>query len=375
MSPTENGLARLLAQRIAAGGPVSVAEFMAEALSHPEFGYYMGKDPLGVAGDFTTAPEISQMFGELIGLWCANAWLALGKPTPFILVELGPGRGTLMTDALRALETVPACRAAVHVHLVEHSPFLRERQRQALSGVDVTWHDAVNDLPMLPAIFIANEFFDALPIEQFVCRDDGWHRRLVGLLPEDSDGAPGFVFTHAPAPASPEELPGSAVPSAETGAIIESSPVARQIAVEMARRIRSHTGAALIVDYGYAGPAIGDTLQAVHRHAYAPVLERPGEADLTAHVDFSALAQAARSVGADCWGPLPQGEFLRRLGIETRAGALAAAATAGQTTDIERALTRLIGDDQMGTLFKVLAIGPRAAAPPAGFLPEDANIQ
>jgi NADH dehydrogenase [ubiquinone] 1 alpha subcomplex assembly factor 7 len=227
---------------------------------------------------------------------------------------------------------------------------------------------------MLPAIFIANEFFDALPVEQFVCQDNGWHRRLVALTPESSKGAPSFVFTLAPASASPEELTG--LPSsAEAGAIIESSPASQQIATEIARRIRSHTGAAIVVDYGYAGPAIGDTLQAVHRHNYAPVLERPGEADLTAHVDFNALAQAARSVGADCWGPVPQGEFLRRLGIETRASSLIAKATPQQKSDIESARNRLIGDDQMGTLFKVMAIGPRAAAPPAGFLPEDANIE
>ena len=374
MSQPENDLAHLLAERIASEGPISVADYMAAALGHPKFGYYMGKDPFGVAGDFTTAPEISQMFGELVGLWCANAWLALGKPTPFSFAELGPGRGTLMADALQALETVPACRAAARVHLVERSPHLRARQRKALSSIEVTWHDTVDDLPMLPAIFIANEFFDALPIEQFVFQDDGWRRRLVGLASEISDSAPSFEFTHAPRPASSAQLPISPPVTAEASAIIETSPIAQQIATEIARRIRSHTGAALIVDYGYAGPAVGDTLQAVRHHDYAPVLQCPGEADLTAHVDFSALAMAARSSGSACWGPIPQGEFLRRLGIETRAGALAAGAASGQKTDIESALNRLIGDDQMGTLFKVLAIGPRAAAPPAGFLSEDANI-
>ncbi len=374
MSPPENGLARILAQRIAASGPISVAEFMAEALGHPEFGYYTSKDPLGVAGDFITAPEISQMFGELVGLWCANSWLALGKPTPFILAELGPGRGTLMADALRALETVPACRAAARVHLVERSPHLRERQKEALSGVDVAWHYAVEDLPMLPAIFIANEFFDALPIEQFVFRNDGWHRRLIDLAPDSSDDVPVFVFTHAPSPSSTNELPVGVPTSGEDGAIVETSPAAHQIATEMARRIRSHTGAALIVDYGYAGPAVGDTLQAVRQHEYAPVLERPGEADLTVHVSFNALAKAAVSGGAAAWGPVPQGEFLRRLGIETRAIALAAEATLQQKADIDSALNRLIGDDQMGTLFKVLAIAPPASASPAGFLPEDANL-
>jgi len=374
VSPPRNDLTQILTQRIAANGPISVAEYMAQALGHPEFGYYRGKDPFGVAGDFTTAPEISQMFGELIGLWCANSWLALGKPTPFILAELGPGRGTLMADALRALETVPACRAAVGVHLIENSPNMRERQRRTLSDMDVTWHDTVNDLPMVPAIFIANEFFDALPIEQFVRHGDGWRRRLVGLAPNGPGSETELVFTHAPTPCRADDLPAAASDSAEAGAIIETSPVARQIAGEIARRVRSHAGAALIVDYGYAGPTIGDTLQAVHRHSYAPILEQPGDADLTAHVDFGALAKSVQSAGAACWGAIAQGQFLRRLGIEARAGVLSAKAAPQQLIDIEASLQRLIAGDQMGTLFKVLAIGPRAANPPAGFLPEEADL-
>ena len=369
VSAPQNDLASLLVQRIEATGPISVAEFMAEAQGHPELGYYMGKDPFGAAGDFTTAPEISQMFGELIGLWCANSWLALGKPTPFILTELGPGRGTLMADALRALETVPACRTAVHVHLIENSPNMRGRQGQTLSDIDVTWHDSVDDLPMAPAIFIANEFFDALPVEQFVRQSDGWHQRLVGLSGCENE----LVFTHAPTPLTSESLPAAANIPAKDGAFIETSPAAQQIAGEIARRIRSHSGAALIVDYGYAAPSIGDTLQAVQRHDHVSVLERPGEADLTAHVDFSALAQSIQSAGAACWGAITQSEFLRRLGIEARAETLAATAAPEQKADIETALERLIGGDQMGTLFKVLAIGSRAAEPPAGFLPAEAS--
>ncbi len=369
-----NDLARLLAQRIEADGPISVAEYMAQALGHPEFGYYMGKDPFGTAGDFTTAPEISQMFGELIGLWCANAWLALGKPTPFVLAELGPGRGTLMADALRALETVPACRTAVRVHLVENSPYLRGRQRQALPGIDVSWHDSVDDLPMAPVIFIANEFFDALPVEQFVHQSDGWHQRLVDLDTNTPGSEPGFVFTYAPTPHPAKTLPALAGLTAEHGAIAESSPEAQKFAEAIARRVRSHTGAALIIDYGYAAAAVGDTLQAVRQHGYAAVLEQPGEADLTAHVDFGALAKAALSGGAACWGAIPQGVFLHRLGIEARAGALAAKATQEQKNAIETGLERLIGGDQMGTLFKVLAIGPRASDPPAGFVSEEASI-
>ena len=362
----QNGLARILAQRIAATGPIGVAEYMAQALGHPEFGYYRGRDPFGVAGDFTTAPEVSQMFGELIGLWCVNSWLALGKPTPFILAELGPGRGTLMADALRALETVPACRAAAQVHLIENSPNMRERQRQTLSGFDVAWHDEIGDLPMMPAIFVANEFFDALPVEQFVCDSDGWHQRLVEL----ADGGAELVFTHTPETCSADGLPAIA----DAGAIAETSPASRQIVAEIARRVRSHTGAALIIDYGYEGPAIGNTLQAVRRHDYAAILQQPGEADLTAHVDFGALAKSVHTAGAAGWGPVSQGDFLRRLGIEARAGVLANNASPQQKTDIESALERLIGGDQMGTLFKVMAIGPRAAAPPAGFLAEEAHL-
>lgn len=368
MSSLQNDLEKILAQRIKNSGPISVAEFMAEALGHPEYGYYMGKDPFGTDGDFTTAPEISQMFGELIGLWCANTWLALGKPAPFTLAELGPGRGTLMADVLRALATVPACRDAVQVHLVESSPYLRERQREALAGVDVTWHDRVDGLPMAPVIFIANEFFDALPIEQHVRGNAGWHRRLVGL---DTETATRFIFTHAPDTEPLENLPALAATHTEVGTIAETSSPTQEITEEIARRVRSHTGAALIIDYGYAAPSIGDTLQAVRRHNFAPILEQPGEADLTAHVDFSALAQSAKEGGATCWGAIPQGEFLRRLGIETRAGMLVANATPAQKNDVETALRRLIDDDQMGTLFKVLAIGAPAANPPAGFLPQE----
>ena len=372
--PPQNDLGRLLARRIATDGPISVAEYMAQALGHPEFGYYMGQDPLGAAGDFITAPEISQMFGELIGLWCVNTWLALGKPAPFLLTELGPGRGTLMADALRALETVPACRAAARVHLIECSPTLRERQRQALSDIDVTWQEAVVDLPMAPVIFIANEFFDALPVEQFMRRGDGWHQRMVDYRPEQPGDEPRFVFAEGPAPCPVENISAYAEANAQVGDITEDSPATQQIAVEIARRVRSHTGAALIVDYGYAVPALGETLQAVRGHSFASVLEQPGEVDLTAHVDFSALAGAALSVGAASWGAITQSEFLRRLGIETRAGALAASATQRQKPDIESALQRLIGSDQMGTLFKVMAIGPRSADAPAGFLSEEANL-
>ncbi len=376
MPTRQNDLTQVLTQRIEANGPISVAEYMAEALGHPEFGYYMGEDPFGVDGDFTTAPEISQMFGELIGLWCANSWLALGKPTPFTLAELGPGRGTLMADALRALKTVPDCHSAARVHFVELSPHMRRRQLNTFldDDIEISWRESVDELPMMPTIFIANEFFDALPIEQFVCQSDGWHLRLVGRAEQESRSTGEFTFECEREACPTERLPPAAKNPAEIGAIAESSPAAQEIAAEIARRIRSHTGAALIVDYGYAGPVLGDTLQAVYRHNPVPVLERPGERDLTAHVDFSALAEAARSAGAATWGVIPQGAFLRRLGIEARATMLLDNARPEQKTDIRTALERLIADDQMGTLFKVLAICQQGAAPPAGFVAEEASL-
>jgi len=255
---------------------------------------------------------------------------------------------------VRALDTVPACRAAAQIHLVETSAPLRARQRAALPDLDVHWHD---------------------DIEQFVRHDDGWHQRLVDLA-DRADGATGhdpvFVFCDADAPSAFTDLPPAARTPTAPGAIIETSAAARRTVAELARRIHSLTGAALIFDYGYAGPAHGDTLQAVRSHRYADVLRIPGEVDLTAHVDFAALAMAATTVGATAWGPVDQGDFLRRLGIEARAETLAASATAAQRRDIAAALERLIDAAQMGTLFKVLAIGARGAPPPAGFSANEA---
>jgi SAM-dependent MidA family methyltransferase len=342
-------LLKELQRMIAADGPISIERYMSLCLGHPTRGYYATRDPFGAAGDFTTAPEISQMFGELLGLWAAEVWRMMGWPRPLRLIELGPGRGTLMADLLRAARVAPGFAEAVDVHLVETSPVLAALQKGTLarSSAPIAWHGRLCDVPAGPAIVIANEFFDALPIRQFVRTERGWCERLVGLDPQ---GALAFGL----APASDACLPDHGSP----GDILERSPAALDLAQEIAARIAAHGGAALIIDYGYAAPACGGTLQAVKRHAFADPLAEPGEADLTAHVDFASLAAAARASGASVRGPVPQGEFLRALGIETRARALQAGANAEQAVDIDAALRRLTGDApaEMGKLFKVLAV-------------------
>jgi NADH dehydrogenase [ubiquinone] 1 alpha subcomplex assembly factor 7 len=358
-------LALKLARRIAGDGPVSVAEFMAAALTDPEYGYYMGRDPLGAGGDFITAPEISQMFGELIGLWCAEAWQSLGAPPEAALVELGPGRGTLMADALRAARQVPAFAAALRVHLVEVSPTLRARQEEVLADAEPTWHETLTGVPELPVLLIANEFFDALPVRQLVKHAGGWAERLVGLA--DTGEPPTLAFAVTPADPDLAALVPDALRDAPPGALFEVSPTGRETVREIARRLRSHGGAALIVDYGHEESALGETLQAVRRHARHDVLNEPGTADLTCHVDFAALVRAAREAGAAAHGPVAQGAFLERLGIAARAARLMEQAPPPQREDIRSARLRLTAPDQMGGLFKVLALTPEGAGPPAGF--------
>jgi len=355
-------LGRRIAQRIAEKGPLSVADYMANALTDPEHGYYMGRDPLGVAGDFITAPEISQMFGELIGLWCAEAWQRLGAPAPVALVELGPGRGTLMADALRAARQVPAFARAVRVHLVEASPTLRARQAETLQNAEPTWHETLVDVPELPLLLIANEFFDALPVRQVVKQADGWGERLVGL---DAQGA-ALAFTASPADPALDSLVPEALRAAPPGSLFEVSPAGQEAAREIGRRLQAQGGAALIIDYGHQESALGETLQAVRQHAPHDVLGDPGTADLTCHVDFAAMARAAREAGAAAHGPVTQGAFLERLGIAARAAHLMEKATPSQREDIRSARLRLTAPDRMGELFKVLALTPEGFEPPAG---------
>ena len=349
-----SALAALIERRIRAEGPISIADYMAEALLHPEHGYYTTRDPLGARGDFITAPEVSQIFGELLGLWCADAWKKLGRPPQVILAELGPGRGTLMRDALCALRVTPEFRRALRLHLVERSPALRRAQRAALADAVPRWHDDLAELPEGPLILVANEFLDALPVRQLVRMADGWHERRVGL---DAEGA--LTFTLDPILAA---APGDAPP----GSVRELRPAAAALAERLAARLRTQSGFALFIDYGYAESACGDTLQALRAHRPHAVLAEPGEADLTAHVDFAAFAAAARRAGAKVWGPLPQGALLARLGLAERAAALIAGADPTQITAIESGCRRLVHPLEMGTLFKALALGGDHPAP-AGF--------
>ncbi|MBF9234336.1 SAM-dependent methyltransferase [Microvirga sp. BT350] len=310
--------------------------------------YYATRDPLGAVGDFTTAPEISQMFGELIGLWMLEVWHAMGRPSPCRLIELGPGRGTLMADLLRASRLLPDFRSAVSVHLVETSPTLRERQRAMLatSGFEIAWHDRIEDVPEGPALLVANEFFDALPVRQFVATDRGWCERLVGLEGEH------LVFGLRAEPEAPLGKP------PHPGAIREWPATSIALMKGLSHRLACETGAALIIDYGYWGPAFGDTLQALKQHQHVDPLSEPGEADLTTHVDFQRLAETAAGNKVRIHGMATQGEFLQALGIEARAASLKQRATPAQAADIDRALARLIarGPTEMGGLFKVLAI-------------------
>jgi NADH dehydrogenase [ubiquinone] 1 alpha subcomplex assembly factor 7 len=350
-------LGRVLARQIAAGGPITVADYMAACLTHPEHGYYVGRDPLGKAGDFTTAPEISQMFGELIGLALAQAWMDQGRPDPFTLAELGPGRGTLMADLGRATATVPGFRAAARLWLLEASPVLKARQGKMLPGSAATWIAQIDALPQQPLFLIANEFFDALPVRQFQRGPGGWHERMVTL---DAQGA--LAFARAPAGPVPGPPPPAGVPD---GTVIERRAAADPIVTAVAERIARHGGAALIVDYGAWG-GIGDTLQAVKDHQPADPLAEPGQADLTAHVDFAALAAAARQAGAAVASLTPQGVFLERLGITERARALARNLTGAARSSHVAAHRRLTHPDEMGTLFQVLGLHAVGTPPPPG---------
>jgi NADH dehydrogenase [ubiquinone] 1 alpha subcomplex assembly factor 7 len=349
IAPLEGEIRR----RIAVGGPMSVAQYMELCLTDPERGYYATRDPFGAGGDFTTAPEISQMFGELIGLWAAAIWRAMGAPGNFSLVELGPGRGTMMADVLRAAKVVPDFRAAIDLHLIEISPALERLQRQALGGnLPVSWHRSIDDVPDGALIVLANEFFDALPVHQAVMCADAWHERVIKIGEDDKLH---FSIDRDPIPLFDKLLP-RRLRAAKIGEIFEWR--GDNIALEIGRRVARRGGAALIIDYGHTESAIGDTLQAVGGHQFAEPLLEPGLVDLTAHVDFEALAQAAEGMGARVHGPVPQGEFLRELGIEERAAALKAAAPPEYTAAIDAALVRLTSEDRtgMGRLFKAIAV-------------------
>ena len=367
-SPLQSEIKKL----IKSTGPMPVWRYMELCLTHPKHGYYLSRDPLGREGDFTTAPEVSQMFGELLGLWAASVWKAIGSPPLLRLIECGPGRGTMMADALRALRVLPPLYQALSIHLVEVNPVLREKQKATLSGsLNISWHDTIDDVPDGPSVIFANEYFDVLPIHQAVRRETGWHERTVEL---DSNGKLVFGAAAEPIPRFEVLLP-PLVRAAPVGAVFEWRPDAE--IMKIASRVRDQDGAALIIDYGHLRSDAGDTFQAIARHSFADPLKNPGQADVTAHVDFEALVRATEDLGARVHGPVPQGDFLRRLGIETRAVTLMAKATPEASEDIAGALRRLIGGgrDGMGEMFKVLAISEPNITALAGFVGEASDAK
>lgn len=334
MNDAPTPLADVFRRLIRTTGPISLAHFMAESNAR----YYASRDPLGAEGDFVTAPEISQMFGELAGLWLADLWQRAGVPADACYVELGLGRGTLAADGLRAM-AMAGLRPAVH--FIETSPVLRKAQKARVPGAQ--WHDDMSTLPDdAPLLIVANEFFDALPVRQLVASDKGWHELMVG----HRDGR----FERVAGPLVP-----APIERAEGGIVVETSPASVSVMRELARRLVEQGGAALIVDYGHALGGVGDTLQAVERHGFADPWEHPGARDLTAHVDFGALRQAAEGQGAHAFGPTTQGEWLGLLGIDLRAARLAKAAPE-RAAEIEQARLRLTAADAMGTLFKAMAL-------------------
>lgn len=351
-----SGLKDLLLERIRQDGPLTVADYMAACLFDPRHGYYSTREPFGAAGDFITAPEISQMFGELLGLALAQAWVDQGAPAPFVLAEFGPGRGTLMADVLRATRRVPGFHAAMRLCLLEASERLRAVQQAALPGAAPVWIDAPEDLPEAPLFLVANEFFDALPIRQFLRVGAGWRERLVGAQGGD------LVFGLS------EPLPGAGFDPRfagdPPGTLVELCPAARPYVAAVAARIRAHGGLAIFADYG-GWRSGGDTLQALRRHRPADPLAEPGAADLTAHVDFEALALAAGPGVAHSYAA--QGDVLRRLGIEARTKALARGLVGAALENHLAAARRLTAPAEMGELFRMLALFPADAPQPPGF--------
>ena len=343
---------------------VPLDAFMAQCNAH----YYGASEAIGGAGDFITAPEISQMFGELIGAWAVARWQTLGRPAPFQLIELGPGKGTLMSDVMRVMRQNPDCYRAVEIHLVETSPKLRAAQGEMLAKFSppVSWHDDIREIPSAPFILLANEFFDALAIRQFVFTATGWHERGVTF--------DGKKFAWASREIAGTELPQAArhLPPPVPGNMIEICPALPEILETIRTRFILHAGAALIIDYGYAATDYGDTFQALRAHEYADPLEYPGEQDLTAHVNFSVIENFAKEqIDAHVLqtsGPLGQGEFLMNLGLQLRGEKIiAGAAEPAEKLEIIEAAHRLTHPAEMGTLFKVMCLSSPHLPEPEGF--------
>jgi len=349
-------LAKIIRDQIRRFGPITVGDYMTLCLLHPKHGYYTTRDPLGASGDFTTAPEISQMFGEMLALVLAQSWQDQGRPRRFLLAELGPGRGSLMADVLRVLRQVDDMLEGAEIWLVEASPALKEVQKNRLRGHTVNWAARLEDLPEAPLFLLANEFFDALPIRQFIRAENGWQERMIGLQGDSLAFGLAAPLPVAPALVGPD--------NARVGQIIETCPPAQTLTGELARRIAAFGGLALITDYGGWG-SDGDTFQAVRDHKKEGPLENPGNADLTAHVDFAAIAGAATGVAVS--GLTPQGVLLERLGITARAQALAAKLSGPALENHIAAHHRLTHPDAMGTLFKAMALTPELSPLPPGF--------
>lgn len=341
-----------LIEHIRDNGPMTVAEYMNACLYDPDDGYYATRPAIGGgSADFITAPEASQMFGELIGLWCAHEWDALGKPA-FNLIELGPGRGVLMQDALRATKRLEGFRDACNIVLIETSAPLRDEQAERIDEPE--WALRLEDAPPGPSLIIGNEFLDCMPIRQFVRGEDGWHEKLVGL--NDADQLTFGLSAAIPGPETDDE----------PGNVREIAPSLESFIYEVERRLHEAPSRVLLIDYGYVRPEGADTLQALKNHKKVDPIETPGEADLTAHVDFARVATLALSADLQVHGPISQGQFLANLGIEVRAETLSNA-NPQQAARITRELKRLTDADQMGALFKVICLSSPNLPPPAGF--------
>jgi NADH dehydrogenase [ubiquinone] 1 alpha subcomplex assembly factor 7 len=361
---TDTPLLARLKDRIAREGPISVADYLQACLADARRGYYRTRQPIGAKGDFVTAPEISQIFGELLGLWAVAVWQSMGEPRPVVVAELGPGRGTLMADALRAWQSMPKFLASVTIALVETSPSLRETQRDTLRGspAPLHWLDSIEDVPQGPLIIIANEFIDALPVRQLVRKGNVWRERCVAI------GRSGdLAFSLG------DEVEGNSLPpavrelDAADGAIFETRPALASLLSALAARAAAAPLAALIVDYGHEETGLGDTLQAVSRHKFADPLAAPGEADLTAHVDFAEIKRTLGALALNAYGPMPQGEFLLKLGLGARRDRLLQQARPDQREAILSGVSRLADPRAMGILFKVLALASSGLAPPPPF--------
>lgn len=357
-SPKGRGgaLLEIIRDKIRKDGPMSLADYMGLCLSHPEHGYYMTRDPLGAGGDFTTAPEVSQMFGEMVGAWLADIWIQMGLPPDFTLLECGPGRGTLMADIMRATKRVPGFHDAARIHLMEIGPVLRAAQTQALSSYDPVWVMDLEGLPKdIPLLVVANEFLDALPVQQISRTSEGFFERVVVI---DDNNSLRFAWKEADFALCADHM--------EEG-VFEVSPILNQFMKSLSFFLKKQGGIALFVDYGHVRTACGETVQAMRNHRFENILTSPGECDLTAHVDFENVGRIAASEGLLVHGPVTQGAFLKALGIEARAAILADSAGVTQHDSLMTDLHRLIDTSQMGTLFKVMALCDDPCITPAGF--------